>query len=82
MVRANSFKQKKKNTCESNSFSNIDITKMNNKEHHTVGTIPTSNMKIIERDEIDIPSTNIDTRSLFWLATGTSIKSGGVKLVL
>jgi len=31
---------------------------------------------------MDTPKTQIDDRSLFWLGTGTSIKSGGVKLVL
>jgi hypothetical protein len=34
------------------------------------------------KDKIDTPSTQIHDRSLSWLGTGTSIKSGGVKLVL
>jgi len=38
------------------------------------------NRKIVERDKIDTV-TQIHDRSLSWLGTGTSIKSGGVKLV-
>jgi hypothetical protein len=38
--------------------------------------------KTVEKDKIDTPSTQIHDRSLSWLGTGTSIKSGGVKLVL
>ena len=30
---------------------------------------------------MDTPCTQIHDRSLFWIGTGTSIKSGGVKLV-
>ena len=37
---------------------------MNNKEHHTVGTVPKSNIKVIERGEIDISSPHIEDRSL------------------
>jgi hypothetical protein len=46
-----------------------------------VGTIPKSNIKIVERGKIDIPKTQIHDYSLSWLGTDTSIKSGGVKLV-
>jgi len=58
------------------------IYKMENKKYHTVGIVPKSNIKIIERGKIDTPNTKIHDRSLSWLGTGTSIKSGGVKLVL
>ena len=47
-----------------------------------MGTIPKSNIKIVERGKIDIPKTQIHDYSLSWLGTDTSIKSGGVKLVL
>jgi hypothetical protein len=46
-----------------------------------VGTIPKSNRKIVTRDKIDIPNTQMHDCSLICLGTGTSIKSGGVKLV-
>ena len=52
------------------------------KKYYTVGTFPESNIKIVERDKIDIPNTQIHTRSLTWLGTGTLINSGEVKLVL
>jgi hypothetical protein len=41
-----------------------------------------SNRNIIERGKIDTPSTLIHDSSLSWLGEGTSIKGGGVKLVL
>ena len=48
----------------------------------SVGTVPKSNRKIVERSKIGIPpNTQILDRSLSWLDTGTSMKSGGVKLV-
>jgi hypothetical protein len=55
--------------------------KKNKKKNHMVGTIPKSNRKIVTRDKIDIPNTQIHDCSLICLGTGTSIKSGGVKLV-
>ena len=36
----------------------------------------------MERGNIDTPNTQIQDRSPSWLGTGTSIKHGGVKLVL
>jgi len=45
-------------------------------KYHMVGTVPKSNRKIVQRDKIDIPNTQIHDRSLLWLGTGTSIKSG------
>jgi len=39
----------------------------------TVGTIPKSNIKIVERDKIDTSSTQIHDRLLSWLGTVTSI---------
>ena len=41
-----------------------------------------TNIEIGEGDTIDTPSTQIYYLSLSWLDTDTSIKSGGVKLVL
>jgi len=55
---------------------------MKNKKYHTVGTIPKSNIKIVERGKIDTPNTQIQDRSISYHGTGTSIKSGGAKLVL
>ena len=43
----------------------------------TVGTIPKSTSKIVERFEIDTPTTQIHYLPPSWLGTGTSIKSGG-----
>jgi hypothetical protein len=37
--------------------------------------------KIVTRDKIDIPNTQIHDNSLSWLGTGTSIANEGVKLV-
>ena len=48
-------------------------------EYNTVGTVPKSNRKIIKRDT---PNSQIRDNPLSWLCTGTSIRSGGVKLVL
>jgi hypothetical protein len=47
--------------------------------HHTVGTVPAFNRKIVEMCKFDIPSTHIYDPS--WLSSGTSIKSDGVKPV-
>ena len=58
------------------------LIKMKNKNYHTVGTVPTFNSKIVEKGQIDTPNTQIHDHSLSWLGTGTSIKSGRVKLVL
>ena len=48
--------------------------KMENKKYHTVGTIPKSNIKIVERGNIDTSNTKIYDQSLSWLCTGTFIK--------
>ena len=48
---------------------------------HSVGKIPKSNIKIVEKGKIDTPNTHIHDRSLPWLGTGTSIKSGGVNFI-
>jgi len=50
------------------------------KNIHTVGTVPKSNRKIVERGKIDTLNTQIYDRSLYWLGTGISIKSGRVKI--
>ena len=64
---------------------------MKNKKYHTVGTIPKSNIKIVERDRIDsfnkqihTLNTQIYTHLLSLLGTGlgTSIKSDRIKLIL
>lgn len=44
---------------------------MINKKYHTLGTGPTSDRKIIEKETIDTVSTNIHDRLLPWLGTGT-----------
>ena len=56
--------------------------KMTNREYHIVGTILKSNIKLAERCKIDTPNTQIHYLSLSGIGTGTSVKSGGVKLVL
>jgi hypothetical protein len=58
------------------------INKMKNEEYHTVGTIPKSNIEIIERGKIDTHDKQIHDSSHSWLGTSTSLKSGEVKLVL
>ena len=39
--------------------------------YHTVGTIPKSNIKIVERGNIDTPNTQINDRSVSCLGTDT-----------
>ena len=48
----------------------VYLKKMKNIKYHSVGTISTSNRKIVERGKIDTLSTHIHDRSLFWLGTG------------
>jgi hypothetical protein len=55
---------------------------MKNKKYHTVKTVLKSTRKIVERVKIDTLNTKIQDCSLSWPGTGTSIKSGEVKLVL
>ena len=55
---------------------------MKDKKYHIVRKIPKSNIKIEERATIDHSNTQIHDCSLSWLGTGTSITSGGIKLVL
>jgi len=55
---------------------------MKNKKDYTVEIVPNSNTKIVERGNINTPSTQIHDPSFSWISTGTSIKSVGVKLVL
>ena len=54
----------------------------NKTKYHTVRTISKSNGKIVEGESIDAPNTQIPDRLPSSLGTGTSIQSGGVKLVL
>ena len=60
---------------------NKSLFSWNGKKKHIVGTIPKSKIKIVERGKIDTLRTQIHDRSLSWLGTDTSIRSGGVKLV-
>ena len=53
---------------------------MKDKKYHTVTTVLKFNRKIAERGKIDSPYTQIHDRSLSWLGTGTTIKSGRVKV--
>ena len=55
---------------------------MKTKKDHTVGTVLTFIRNIVEIGKFDISNTHIHDRSLSWLGTFSSIKSGGVKLVL
>jgi hypothetical protein len=52
------------------------------KKYHTVRAFTKSNIKILESGKIDTTNKRIHDRSLSWLGTGMSIKSGGVKLML
>jgi hypothetical protein len=47
-----------------------------------IGTDFIGSYKSVERDKIDTPNIQVHDRSLSWLGTDTSIKSGGDKLVL
>jgi len=69
-------------TLEKNADVSTYLNKMKNKKYHTVRTIPKSNIKILERGNIDAGNTQIHDRSLSWLGTDTLIKSCWVKLVL
>ena len=61
---------------------NVEIKGKTKKIPH-VGTVQKVNRKIVERDKIGTPNTQIHDLSFFWLGTGTSIKkSGRVKLML
>ena len=53
-----------------------------NKKYYNVEKVLKSNRKIVEKDEIDTVNTQIHARTVTWLRTGISIKSGGVKLVV
>jgi hypothetical protein len=46
---------------------------MKSKKYHTVGTIPISNIKFVERANIDTPNTQVHNRSFSWLGTDTSV---------
>ena len=55
--------------------------KLKKKKYQHFGTFPKYNRKVAERSKIDTPNTHIHDHSLSCLGTGTSITSGGVKLV-
>ena len=50
---------------------------MKNQNYHTVGTVQSSNRKILERVKINTPNTQIHDRSLSSLGSYTSITSVG-----
>jgi len=54
---------------------------MKNKKYHIVGTLPKSIIKIVGSGKTDTGNTQAHKRSPSLLGTGTSIKSGGAKLV-
>ena len=58
------------------------LIKFKTKTYHTVGKVPNSNRKIIERDKSDTPSTQIYYYSRDGIGTGTSITTGEVRLLL
>jgi RNA recognition motif-containing protein len=43
---------------------------MKTKKYHSVGTVPKYNRKIVYRDKIDIPNTQIHDQSPSWFGTG------------
>ena len=49
-------------------------------KYQSIATIPKINEQIV--DNIDTPNTQIYDRTLSWLGAGTSMKSGGLKVVL
>jgi hypothetical protein len=53
---------------------------MKNEKYHTVGKVQTFNTKMVDRGKINTSSTHIHDCSLPGFGTGTSIKSGRVKL--
>ena len=55
---------------------------MKMKKYPTVEAVPNCNRRIVEKGKIDTPNIQLHDWSLFWLSTGTSIRSGRVKLVL
>ena len=57
------------------------LNTIKNKKYHTVVTLLKCNRKIVERNKIDTPNTQIHDFSIFWLGTDTSIKCGRVKPV-
>ena len=59
-----------------------DINRIKNKNHHTVGIVPKANSKIAERSKIDAPKTQIHDGALSCPGACTSIKGGGVKLIV
>jgi len=51
---------------------------MKSTKYHAIGTVQNSNTKIVERDNIDIPSTQIHDHSLACLVTDISISVAGL----
>jgi hypothetical protein len=59
-----------KNTTLSEQFQNVI------EKHHTLGTVPKSNRKIVETDKIDISTIQIHEHSISLNNQGTSVKRG------
>jgi hypothetical protein len=55
---------------------------MKSKKYYVIATIPKANIIIVDGGQIDTSNTQAHGRSLFWLRTGTSIKSDGIKPVI
>ena len=55
------------------------LIKFKTKKYHTVGTVPISNRKIVERDKSD---NLIHFDSRYEIGTRSSIKTGEIRLVL
>ena len=55
---------------------------MENEKYHTVGTVSKLTTEKVKRGKFDTQNTQIHERSYSCLEKGTSIKSGGIKLVL
>jgi len=67
----------------SNLTNALVLIKMNNKKYHCDGTVLKFNRKFVHtRGKIDASYTHIHGRSFFWLGTGTTIKTGEIKLDL
>ena len=60
----------------------VKDNKQKTMHYRTVETDPKSNRTIIERGKIYTLNTQIHDHSLSWLGTGTSIQSGGVRIIV
>ena len=59
-----------------------EINKTKNKKKTTLSEqVQNTIEKLLKRSNIDTPNTYIHDDSLSWLGTGTTVKSGGVKIL-